>query len=119
MTLRLECVRRNYELEDIKHKMKSKRIQYRDNPLAAMVEEAKAEKAEMLDDDEPEQVKNNGQGEVDDDNAATSITHKLGQKDPLADFHKLEVMMVNRNEFETWEAKKLKIFAQFKAFTDD
>ena len=37
------------------------------------------------------------------DSAATSITHKLGMKDPLADFHKLEVMMINRNEFENWE----------------
>ena len=37
----------------------------------------------------------------------------------MADFHKLEVMMINRNEFENWEAKKLKVVAQFKAFTDD
>jgi len=37
----------------------------------------------------------------------------------LADFHKLEVMMINRNEFENWEQKKLKIFAQFKSRTDN
>lgn len=47
-----------------------------------------------------------------------TISHKLGQHDPLADFHKLEVMMVNRNEFETWDSKKLKIFAQFKVQTE-
>ena len=27
--------------------------------------------------------------------------------------------MLNKEEFETWDAKKLKIFAQFKALTDD
>ena len=53
-----------------------------------------------------------------DDTAASSITHKLGQVDPLAELHKLETMMLNRHEFETWEAKKLKIFAQFKVLTD-
>jgi len=36
----------------------------------------------------------------------------------LADFHKLENLMLNRTEFETWEAKKLKIFATFKTMTD-
>ena len=46
-----------------------------------------------------------------DASVAATITHKLGQADPLADFHKLEVMMLNRHEFESWEAKKLKIFA--------
>ena len=49
-----------------------------------------------------------------DDTAASSITHMLGQQDPLADFHKLEVMMINRHDFESWEGKKLKIFARFK-----
>lgn len=47
-----------------------------------------------------------------------TITHKLGVQDPLADFHKLESLMLSRSEFETWEAKKLKIFAQFKSKTD-
>jgi len=27
--------------------------------------------------------------------------------------------MINRNEFENWEQKKLKIFAQFKSRTDN
>jgi hypothetical protein len=27
--------------------------------------------------------------------------------------------MLNRHEFESWEGKKLKIFAQFKSQTDD
>lgn len=57
--------------------------------------------------------------EKNDDMAAATITHKLGQQDPLADFHKLEVMMLNRHEFEAWESKKLKIFARFKNQTDD
>ena len=56
--------------------------------------------------------KNNQGGE--EDQAGATISHKLGQNDPLADFHKLEVMMLNRNEFESWESKKLKIFATFK-----
>ena len=64
-----------------------------------------------------EQIMENNEDKGD-EMAAATITHKLGQKDPLADFHKLEVMMLNRNEFETWESKKLKIFATFKLQTD-
>jgi len=62
-------------------------------------------------------VDNNNKGD-EEDQAGATISHKLGQNDPLADFHKLEVMMLNRNEFESWESKKLKIFATFKIKTD-
>ena len=49
-----------------------------------------------------------------DEQVAASITHNLGQADPLADFHKLENMMINRHDFESWESKKLKVFARFQ-----
>jgi hypothetical protein len=65
-------------------------------------------------DDDVEEI----DAEDNDEMAAATITHKLGQQDPLADFHKLEVMMLNRHEFEAWESKKLKIFAKSKNQTD-
>jgi len=34
MALRLDCARRNYELENIKHHVKGKRIQLKEDPLA-------------------------------------------------------------------------------------
>ena len=54
----------------------------------------------------------------DNDTLAASITHNLGQADPLADFHKLEVMMINRHDFESWESKKLKVFAKFQSINE-
>ena len=105
MSLRLDTIKRNYELEQLKYAVKAKRVNPREEPLHQL----KAEQEPNLDEEEQAE---------EDDTAASSITHKLGQVDPLAELHKLEVMMINRNEFETWEAKKLKIFAQFKTLTD-
>jgi len=101
MTLRLDCTKRNYELENLKHRVKSHRIALRDHPLAS------DEVIKNASDDSDNEKHNCDE----DDSAATTITHKLGQADPLADFHKLEFLMLSRQEFETWEAKKLKIFA--------
>ena len=113
MSLRLECTKRNYELERIKANVRVKHIALRDDPLSQIttnnVEIEKFENENFGKDDEDN---------VPDDKAGTTITHKLGQHDPLADFHKLENLMLNRTEFETWEAKKLKIFATFKTMTD-
>lgn len=102
MSLHLDCAKRNYELEKLKHYVRGKRIQIREDPLAA-----------LRGDDDQNDLKREDDGDEDnnDDTLATTISHKLGQNDPLADFHKLEVQMLNREEFETWEAKKLKIFA--------
>ena len=112
MTLRLECVKRNFELEMLKHQVKGKRILLREDPLKALaLEEGYPQAAD--EEDANEENPNNA------DTVATSITHNLGLSDPLADFHKLEVMMINRHDFESWEAKKLKIFAKFKQQTDD
>ena len=108
MSLRCEVAQRNYELEGVVHKVKGKRIQIRENPLASLIEDAG--KVEDPDDEEVA----DGQDAA----AAATISHKLGQHNPLEDFHKLEVMMLNREEFETWDQKKLKIFAQFKDLTD-
>lgn len=44
------------------------------------------------------------------------IEEKLAKFDPLADFNDLENPQTL--DFETWEAKKLKIFAMFKELTD-
>ena len=109
MDLHLVCQSRNFELEDIKHAVKAKKVQVRVNedPLSQMVRESANDRADS------EQVE-----EAVDDKVAASITNKLGQADPLADFHKLEVQMLARNEFETWEQKKLKIFATFSKKTD-
>ena len=109
MSLRLEVAQRNYELEGVVHNVKGKRIQIRENPLAGLIADAGAVEDP---DEDPEEVVDNA------DSAATTISHKLGQHNPLEDFHKLEVMMLNREEFETWDQKKLKIFAQFKDLTD-
>ena len=79
MTLRLECTKRNYELEELKHKVKSHRIALRDHPLIG--EEKDFNEADS---------DNDGRKEDNEDSAATTITHKLGQADPMADFHKLE-----------------------------
>ena len=110
MSLHLDCVKRNYELEKLKHYVRGKRIQIREDPLAS-----------LRGDDDRNDIKREDDGDEDnnDDTLATTIPHKLGQNDPRADFHKLEGQMLNREEFETWEAKKLKIFAQFKLQTDD
>ena len=110
MTLRLECSKRNYELEHLKHKVKGKRIQIRENPLAGL---------EDYQEGDEEVFENENLGnKADQEAAAATITHQLGQKDPLADFHKLEVMLLNRQGFETWDAKKLSIFATFQSQTD-
>lgn len=100
MDLHLVCQRRNFELEDIKHAVKAKRqpVRVNEDPLSIFKREAQRERVAM-DIDDQEQI---GSGGADDSVAAT-ITHKLGQSDPLADFHKLEVLMLNRNEFETWD----------------
>ena len=113
MSLRVDCIKRNYELEGLKYKLKGKRILAMDDPLAQM--KANEDSAPSPFGDDAEEV----DAEENDDMAAATITHKLGQQDPLADFHKLEVMMLNRHEFEAWESKKLKIFARFKNQTDD
>ena len=85
-----------------------KRIAARDDPLTQMRnEEREKQLNESGEQAEAAEAK-------DANDAQATITHKLGQHDPLADFHKLEVMMLNRTEFETWDSKKLKIFAQFK-----
>lgn len=65
MSLRCEIASRNYELEAIVHKVKGKRIQVRENPLASLI--ADAGKVEDPDEEEPEN-----------DTAATTISHKLG-----------------------------------------
>ena len=83
-----------------------------DDPLSVFKREVQREKADLNEDEQDQNADANG------DSAAATITHKLGQNDPLADFHKLEVLMLSRNEFETWDQRKLKIFAQFKAQTD-
>jgi len=36
MTLRLDCYKRNFELEGLKHQLKGKRIALREDPLAAL-----------------------------------------------------------------------------------
>ena len=109
MSVRLDCVKRNYELETLKYKVKGKRILANDDPLAQL--KAAEGSAPGAFEDQEDIVAVNEK----DDTVASSITHKLGQSDPLADFHKLEVMMLNRHEFESWESKKLKIFAKFAA----
>jgi len=101
MSLHLETQKRNYELEEVKHILKSRPVSLRDNPFLSINDGETYKKDESEDEDEV----------ANDDKVLSSITHKLGQSDPLADFHMLENMMLNRLEFETWEAKKIKIFA--------
>ena len=96
MSLRFECLKRNYELEDIKHRVTGKRIRIGENPLQIFKEENEDRDS---DEEKPKEEEEE------------TITHKLGEADPLADYHKLENLMLSRSEFESWEAKKLKIFA--------
>jgi hypothetical protein len=44
------------------------------------------------------------------------IMSKITEFDPLADFVDME--KTQENEFESWEGKKVKIFAMFKKITD-
>jgi hypothetical protein len=86
MTLRLDCTKRNFELEVLKSQVKAKRINVRENPLSNESDNYQRHE------EEEEPLQKNGEL----DSAATTITHKLGQHDPLADFHKLENLMLSR-----------------------
>ena len=111
MSLRLIVNKRNFELENIKHIVKPKRITAREDPLSHF----KRENAEAR-----LQAQSHALDEKIDpkkENEAPEFS-KLGDHDPLADFKILEATMVARNEFESWESKKLKIFQQFKIITD-
>ena len=105
MSLRLVVNKRNFELENIKHIVKPKRITAREDPLSHFKREhAEARlqaQSDALDENiDPSSKKENEQ----------PAFSKLGDHDPLADFKNLEETMVARNDFESWESKKLKIF---------
>jgi hypothetical protein len=90
-------------------------VRINEDPLHIIKREAANEQPviDEPDSDEEDQIDTAQNG-----GASATISHLLGQADPLADFHKLENLMLARTEFETWEQKKLRIFAAFKEKTD-
>ena len=77
MSLHLSVVKRNFELEGIKHTLKPKRITTREDPLSAIRQQ---DAEERLQDEGHEEEKKETQ----------TFTAMLGQVDPLAELHTLE-----------------------------
>ena len=119
MSLRLEVAKRNYELESLKARLKPKQVG--DHPLINQEGQAAGAKgpggfggtgAQMRLDKKEDNEGENMNGELEDG----GIEDKLQAFDPLADFADLENPQTL--DFESWEGKKLKIFAMFKTLTD-
>lgn len=121
-SLRLEVAKRNYELEQLKARQKTRPV--RDHPLQNLEggnAGAGASRpgfgggaAQMRIDTTNERGDRDGSDFEDEDEGG--IENKLKAFDPLADFADLENPQTL--DFESWEGKKLKIFAMFKALTD-
>jgi hypothetical protein len=124
MAFRVEVAERNYELEGIKQKMQGKRIY--ENPLggAKFEEDEYGNRIKPKDNEglfgSQSDVSNSGYGsqsDMDDDNDEEGVFAKLEQEDPMAEY--LNFQDRGNTDFVPWSEQKLKIFAKFKALTDD
>lgn len=97
----------------------------RENPLKNLVEGDEGHKGFQIDtnkfepkiDINEESDDDDEKGGIRDKAKAVSTFYSLNlQFDPLADFANMENAAL---DFETWEGKKLKIFAMFQGLTDE